>query len=227
MSELTIREPSEKLKKKLDEVTTNLVNATSLVNEVFTLGREEGFSDNEIGQMVRDRLAELGYNPRSIRRVLPSSAKDLTKARKDNLVRDQDNSDGRPDEDIMSSSESHITLDENQLDTSSNTTNNLQIKIKTLEEQLTQERIKNEDLTIQIKNANIINLEWRGQLGAVRNATSILVITKDNFPPDSSLVFSSEDHMFVLKFKGTKVLDISVVAQKDTESVIFSRDPGK
>lgn len=85
MSELTIREPSEKLKKKLDEVATNLVNATSLVAEVFTLGREEGFSDNEIGQMVRDRLAELGYNPRSIRRLLPPSAKDLTKSRKDNL----------------------------------------------------------------------------------------------------------------------------------------------
>jgi len=62
-----------------------------LVDKVFTLGREGGFSDNEIGQMVRDRLSQLGYNPRSIRRLLPPSAKDLTKSRKGSHGRSQNN----------------------------------------------------------------------------------------------------------------------------------------
>lgn len=63
MSELTIRQPSEELKQKLDDVATHLVNAATLVDEVFTLGRKEGFSEKEIGQMVRNRLVQLGYNP--------------------------------------------------------------------------------------------------------------------------------------------------------------------
>ena len=224
MNKLTIRQPSEKLRQKLNDVVKHFRNCPILVDEAFTLGLEEGFSQKEIGRMIRKRLADLGYDPRSIRRALPSSAKDLSKTRGDYRARGQHESDIRSDEDIMSSSESRITFDENQLDTSSNTTNNLQIKIKM---QLMQERNKNEDLTIQIKNATVFNSELHGQLETISNTTRILVITKNNFPPDSSLVFSSDDHVFVLQFKGTKVLDVSVVAQKDTESVIFSRDPGK
>ena len=203
MSELTIKQPSKKLKQKLDEVVTHFRNAATLVNEVFTLGREEGFSEKEIGQMIRDRLVQLGYNPRSIRRVLPSSAKDLTKVRKENLVRDQENNDSRSDEDIMSSYESRNEFDENQQAAPYNNTHDYQMKIKILEEQLAQERYEKEDLQIQCKNATYFYSELRTKLKDVVNATGTLVITKDNFPPDSNRVFSSEDHVFAVKFKGT------------------------
>ena len=225
MSKLTRKQPSEQLRQKLDNIVKHIHNCATLIDEAFSLGLKEGFSEKEIGQMIRKQLARLGYDPRTIRRALAPSAKDISKTRKAFLTRDQNNN--RNDEDKMSSFESRTGYDENQLDTASNTTNNLQIKIKMLDEQLMQERNKNEDLTIQCKNATAFYSELRGQLETISNTTRILVMTKNNFPPDSNLVFSSEDHVFVLKFKGTKVLDISVVAQKDAESVIFSRDPGK
>jgi hypothetical protein len=212
-----IKQPAEKLREKLDAVVTHFRNAAPLVNEIFTLARKEGFSEKEIGQMIRNRLVQLGYNPRSIRRLLPPTPKDLTKVRKDNLVIHQDNSDGKSYEDILSSCESRNEFDENQRDESFDSTDDLQTRIRTLEEQLNQERDKNEDLTIQSKNATISNSELRGKLDAVRNATNILVLAKNNFPQDSNCVFTSEDFVFAVKYKGSKVLDISVVTQNQVQ----------
>ena len=216
MSKLTLKQPSEQLRRKLDNIVRHFQNCATLIDEAFALGLKEGFSVKEISNMIRGRLARLGYNSRSIRRALPPSAKDITKTRKDYLTRDQNNNSN--DEDIMSSFESRTGYDENQQGASVDVVNELQNKIKLLKEQLSLECAKNEDLTIQCNNATTIISELRGQLEAVHNATSILVITKDNFPPDSSRVFFSEDRVFAIEIRGTKVLDISVVTQKEVQN---------
>jgi hypothetical protein len=154
MSKLTLKQPSEQLRQKLDNIVKHFQNCTTLIDDAFALGLKEGFSVKEISQMMRKRLAHLGYDPRSIRRALPSSAKDVSKTRKDYLIRNQENSNNdKLDEDIMSSFESRTYYDENQQGASVNVVHELQNKIKLLEEQLSLERAKNEDLTIQRNNA--------------------------------------------------------------------------
>ncbi len=218
MSKLTLKQPSEQLRQKLDNIVKHFQNCTTLIDDAFALGLKEGFSVKEISQMMRKRLAHLGYDPRSIRRALPSSAKDVSKTRKDYLIRNQENSNNdKLDEDIMSSFESRTYYDENQQGASVNVVHELQNKIKLLEEQLSLERAKNEDLTIQRNNA----IETLDQLGkkrrVVHDSTDILIITKDSFPPDFGLVFSSLDHVFAVEFRGTKILDISVLTQRQVQ----------
>jgi hypothetical protein len=208
---MIIREPSEKLKKKLDDVATHLRNAVSLVDGVFILGREEGFSDNEIGQMVRDRLRQLGYNPRSIRRLLPSSAKDLTKSRKGNLGRIYENGiDGRH-EDKMSSFENSNNFDENQKIISSKMFKELQANISTLKEQLAQKETEIDDKSIQIKNSIQHKTELRDQLRAMRESIRTLILPRDKFPSNRDQVFKLQNYVFLVEFKDTEVLDIRVI----------------
>lgn len=109
MNRTTVKQPSEKLKQKIDDVAKHFQNCSALVNEAFVWRLEEGFSEKEIGQMIRKQLVQLGYDHRTIRGALPSSAKDISKTRKDYLTRNQgNNSDERPDEDKMSSLEHRI-----------------------------------------------------------------------------------------------------------------------
>jgi hypothetical protein len=213
MSELTIRQPSEELKQKLDDVATHLVNAATLVDEVFTLGRKEGFSEKEIGQMVRNRLVQLGYNPRSIRRLLPPSAKDLTKSRKDNLRDPSNNHDNQANEDKMSSFENQNDFYENRQIISSEMVKALQARIGSLNKQLTEEQSKYEDLTIQYKNSLADQKDLRSKLQAVYEGVRTLHLTREEFPPNFGQVFESQDCVFAVEFKGTKVLDITVITQ--------------
>jgi hypothetical protein len=233
MSKLIIKQPSAKLKKKLDDVATHLVNAASLVDEVFTLGREEGFSDNEIGQMVRDRLSQLGYNPRSIRRLLPSSAKDLTKNRKGNYGRTHDNGIDGMHEDKMSSFENQNDFDENRQIKSSEMVKAFQVKIDSLNEQLSEEQSKYEDLTnkyedltIQYKNSLADQKDLRSKLQAVNDGVRTLHLTREKFPPNFGQVFETQDHVFAVEFKGTKVLDITVITQHQVanDRIMWSDD---
>lgn len=106
MNRLMVKQPSEKLIQKLDNVVMHFQNCATLVGEAFTLGKEEGFSEKEIGRMMRKKLAKLGYDPRSIRRALPPSAKDMSKSRKDHLSKSPVNYSDEPDEDKMSSESS-------------------------------------------------------------------------------------------------------------------------
>jgi hypothetical protein len=215
MSRLTLKQPSEQLKQKLDNIVKHIQNCATLINEAFALGLKEGFSEKEIGKMIREQLARIGYNPRTIRRALPPSIKDISKTRKDYLTRNQNNN--RKNEDIMSSFESRTGYDENQQDASVGAVNDLQNKIKLLEGQLSLEHAKNEDLTIQCNNAIHILGQLRSEIKAVHDTTNILIITKDNFPHDSGRVFSSQDHVFAVEFRGTKILDISVKEQRQIQ----------
>jgi hypothetical protein len=213
MSELIIRQPSEELKQKLEGVATSLRNAASLVDEVFTMGRKEGFSDSEIGQMIRDRLSKLGYNPRSIRRLLPPSAKDLTKSRKGNHGRSHDSSIDGMHEDKMSSFENQNDFDENRQILSSEVVDAFQVKIDSLNEQLSKGQSKYEDLTIRYKNSLTCQQDLRSKLQAVNEDVQVLHLTREKFPPNFGQVFDTQDHAFAVEFKGSKVLDITVITQ--------------
>lgn len=210
-SKLTLKQPSDKLKLLIDQAVRHLHTSAGMVEQAFITGRSESFSDKQIGRMIRDHMLSLGYDPSTIRKALPASAKNTTKTRKDYLTRQQYNN-YESDEGIIPSYENRKGFDGNR--TSQDIIKELKSKVGELESQLDQERIKNEDLTIQCSNAINSITQLRGDLKAVRNAVNILIITKDNFPPDYGRVFSSQDYVFAVEFRDAKILDVSVMTLK-------------
>ncbi len=99
----------------------------------------------------------------------------------------------------------------------SETIKELKIKNGELESELDKERNRNEDLTIQCNNAINYITQLRGDLKVVRDAARILIIAKDNFPPDYGRVFSSQDYVFAVEYRDAKILDISVVTSKQVQ----------
>ena len=189
-----------------------------MVEKAFITGRFEGFSDKQIGRMIRECMLSLGYDPSTIRRALPISAKDTTKTRKDYLTRERYNS-NELDERKIPSYENRSGFDGNH---TSETINELKIKNGELESELEKERNRNEDLTIQCNNAISYITQLRGDLKAVGSAARILIITKDSFPPDYGRVFSSQDYVFAVEFRDAKVLDVSVVTLKQVQEQMRS-----
>jgi hypothetical protein len=113
------------------------------------------------------------------------------------------------------SGQARIVYDENSQTAQSEILKELQCKIGNLEDQLKQEQSKNEELSIQNRNAsNIITQFWDQLHDSVR----ILLLTREKFPPNFGQVFESQDHVFVVEFKGTKVLDISVMSQQQANN---------
>jgi hypothetical protein len=223
-NELTLKQPSDELKQLIDQAVRHVHTSAEMVEKAIVRGKSEGFSDKQIGHMIRSHMLSLGYDPSTIRKALPSSAKDTTKTRKDYLARQQYNNNELYERKIPSY-QNRNRFGGNR--TSEQITKGLKHKISELESQLDQERDKNEDITIQNKNATIINSELRGQLEAVRNVTSILVITRDNFPPDYGRVFSSQDYVFGVKFRHAKVLDVSVMTLKQIQEQTRSGSSSK
>jgi len=185
-----------------------------MVEKAFITGRSEGFSDKQIGRMIRERMLSVGYDPSTIRRALPISAKDTTKTRKDYLTRERYNS-NELDERKIPSYENRNGFDGNH---TSETIKELKIKNGELESELDKERNRIEDLTIQYNNAISYITQLRGDLKAVRDAARILIITKDNFPPDYGRVFYSQDYVFAVEYKDAKILDISVTSKQVQKS---------
>lgn len=96
-TELTKKEPSKKLQGAILNVVKSFQKTSESINKVFAIGREEGFNDIEIGNLVRKEMLIAGYNPRTIRRALPPTSKQIQKTRKD-----------YSDEDKMSSSTTEL-----------------------------------------------------------------------------------------------------------------------
>jgi hypothetical protein len=90
--ELTKNEPSKRLQGAILNMIRSFQKTSLSIDRVFSIGREEGFNDVEIGNMVRKEMLAAGYNPRTMRRVLPLTSKQIQKTRKD-----------YSDEDILSS----------------------------------------------------------------------------------------------------------------------------
>jgi hypothetical protein len=229
MSKLMTKQPSKKLLLKLDEVVKNFQNCATLVYEAFTLGKEEGFSEKEIGRMMRENLAKLGYDPRSIRRALPPSAKDMSKTRKDFLSKNQVNPKDEPDEDILSSLESRNVTDENHQTIPTEIAKPLQDRIDVLEGQLKHEQSKNEDLQGKYEDLSIRRNNLAAQVTQLWNqlhneAVRTLILTGEKFPLNSGQVFESRDHVFFIEFNGTKVLDISVMTQQQAHDLYMNEE---
>jgi hypothetical protein len=88
-----MKEPSKKLQGAILNVVRSFQKTSVSIDQAFSIGREEGFDEIEIGNMVRKEMLAAGYNLRTIRRALPPTSKQLQKTRKD-----------YSDEDILSSS---------------------------------------------------------------------------------------------------------------------------
>ncbi len=69
--EVTVLEPSERLKEALKALHVDFEKLQPKVDRVFEIGRSEGFIDKEIGRFVRKEMDE-HYNRRTITRVLES-----------------------------------------------------------------------------------------------------------------------------------------------------------
>src|SRR5919106_705557 len=75
-SKLTLKQPSNELKRLIDEAVKTIHTSAGMVEQAFIKGRSEGFSDQQIGRMIKSHMLSLGYDPSTIRKALPPSAKD-------------------------------------------------------------------------------------------------------------------------------------------------------
>jgi 16S rRNA U1498 N3-methylase RsmE len=87
-TELRKKEPSKKLRDAIHNAVGIFIKTAKSIDKVFSIGREEGFSDMEIGYMIRKEMSAANYDPRTIRRALPPSAKHVEKAREQKAFAD-------------------------------------------------------------------------------------------------------------------------------------------
>jgi hypothetical protein len=67
--------PSKKLKEKIHACISSFQKLGTAINEVLEQGRKEGFTDKEIGKMIRNEMLQAGFERSTIVGYLPSSAK--------------------------------------------------------------------------------------------------------------------------------------------------------
>lgn len=73
---------SKRLQTLLDSVSQQVLKLENTVKKVYKIGREDGFTDMEIGDMLRAAMKKGGYTDRTIRNHLPESAKHIEFANK-------------------------------------------------------------------------------------------------------------------------------------------------
>lgn len=74
MTSQILKQKSKKLEQLLADLGPDFGKLETKVDAIFEQGRKEGFSEMEIGGLVRSKM-EAHYSDRTIRRVLPDSAK--------------------------------------------------------------------------------------------------------------------------------------------------------
>jgi hypothetical protein len=67
--------PSKKLKEKIHTCVSSFQKLGNAVNEALEQGRQEGFTDKEIGQMIREEMLRAGLTRQTVSNYLPKSAK--------------------------------------------------------------------------------------------------------------------------------------------------------
>jgi hypothetical protein len=75
------RQPSKKLQQIIGTIGSTFMKLEDSINEALGLGRAEGFSDMEIGNMIRAEFKRLNRPRMTLSRYLPATAKYLEKAR--------------------------------------------------------------------------------------------------------------------------------------------------
>jgi hypothetical protein len=69
------KSPSKKLKERIHACVSSFQKLGIAVNEALAQGREEGFSDKEIGKMIREEMLKAGLTRQTVNNYLPKSAK--------------------------------------------------------------------------------------------------------------------------------------------------------
>src|SRR5690349_22931127 len=80
-------EPSERLQQAISACATGFKRLRDNINDAIEVGKQEGYTAKQVGDMIRTELAKNNFGDRSIRRYLPTEAKDQSKIRaiKENL----------------------------------------------------------------------------------------------------------------------------------------------
>src|SRR5918994_807090 len=69
------KSPSKRLKEKIFACVSSFQKLGTAVKEALEQGKEEGFSDKEIGKMIREEMLQAGFDRSTVTGYLPSSAK--------------------------------------------------------------------------------------------------------------------------------------------------------
>jgi hypothetical protein len=75
------RQPSKELQQIVNKIGLNFMTLEDSINEALEVGRKEGFTDIEIGDMIREEFKRLNRPRMTLSRYLPATAKHLEKAR--------------------------------------------------------------------------------------------------------------------------------------------------
>ena len=73
---------SEKLAKILDQIGRGFAKLDENIKKALRLGKEEGLTEKETGDLIREAMKKGGYTDRSIRNHLPDNAKHTEKRNK-------------------------------------------------------------------------------------------------------------------------------------------------
>jgi hypothetical protein len=69
------KRPSAKLQEKIRACVSIFRSANAIVNEVIEMGKSEGFTPKEIGNLIREEMLRSGLHRRTVTRYLPSELK--------------------------------------------------------------------------------------------------------------------------------------------------------
>src|SRR5689334_1463217 len=69
------KEPSLELTQKIRQLVSGFKKLKTVIEEVFLLGRSQGYSDLQIADLIKQEAQRCGLSSRNIRRYLPPSAR--------------------------------------------------------------------------------------------------------------------------------------------------------
>jgi hypothetical protein len=75
------KQPSKKLRQIVSTIGSTFMKLEDAINEALVVGREEGFTDIEIGNMIRAEFKRLNRPRMTLSRYLPVTAKHMEKSR--------------------------------------------------------------------------------------------------------------------------------------------------
>lgn len=85
------KRPSKILERKISACASNFKKLADSIKDALEQGRKEGFSDKEIGKMIKSKMLQAGFDRRTVLGYLPSTAKYKPRGRhvKNGLVREK------------------------------------------------------------------------------------------------------------------------------------------
>lgn len=75
---LEVPEPSQELKKLLNELASTFEKVSVLIQKIYGKARDEGFTPKQAYNLIKER-SNKAISPRQLRRLIPSEAKEIRK----------------------------------------------------------------------------------------------------------------------------------------------------